>query len=108
MKRLGLAVLGIFMSVGLMLSNANAAPVSRDWKDISGPSTIVEQVHGCHRHCEPGRRGPHRHVGPYCERVSCGYDRGYDRRPRCVKDYHCVKTDPLGIGKRCFWREICR
>ena len=104
MKRLVLAVLGLLMSVGVMLTNANAAPASRDWQG-SGPAMLVEQVHGCHRHCEPGRYGHHRHVGPYCERVSC--EREY-RRPRCVKDYHCVKTDPLGIGKRCYWREICR
>jgi hypothetical protein len=105
MKRLVMAALGMLFGVGIMLSSANAAPVSRDWKDISGPSTLIEQVHGCHRHCEPGRYGPHRHVGPYCERVPCG---DYGRRPRCVKDYHCVKTDPLGIGKRCYWRELCR
>ena len=104
MKRLVMTVLGMLFGVGIMLSSASAAPVSGDWKGVSGPGTLVEQVHGGHRHCERGRYGYHRHVGPYCERVSC--EREY-RRPRCVKDYHCVKTDPLGIGKRCFWREIC-
>lgn len=26
-------------------------------------------------------------------------------RRACVKDWHCEKTGPLGLGKRCYWRE---
>ena len=106
MKRLVLTVLGMLMAAGIMLSSVNAAPVSGDVKGLSGAGTLVQQIHGCHRHCAPGPGGHlHRHVGPYCERVSCGG--GYYRAPRCVKDYHCEKTGPLGLKKRCYWRELC-
>ena len=65
----------------------------------TGPS-LIEKTHGDHRHCEEGNRGWHRH-NRYGERLPC--------RPQrvCKKDWHCVKTGPFGIEKRCFWRDLC-
>lgn len=107
MKRLVLTVLGMLMAAGIMISNVNAAPVGGGLQGLGADMALIEKVHGCHRHCAPGPSGRvHRHVGPYCERVACGQGH-YRRAPRCVKDYHCEKSGPLGLKKRCYWRELC-
>ena len=58
------------LMLGLGIGSAFAAPGVI--KDI-GPegSTLVQKVWGCHRSCEAGPGGWHRHVGPYCARVAC-------------------------------------
>ena len=40
-------------------------------KDVGAGESMVIKVHGCHRSCEDGPAGWHRHVGPSCTRVAC-------------------------------------
>ncbi|MEZ5909343.1 MAG: hypothetical protein R3D31_11135 [Hyphomicrobiaceae bacterium] len=110
MKRFLLPLLSLVVAVGLMVTAADAAPVGSTLPSISGiaaDGSVVEKVHGCHRRCAPGPRGHvHRHAGPNCVRVSCGRP-GYRPRRQCNKDWHCEKTGPLGLSKRCYWRTLC-
>lgn len=115
-----LAVAGLMTISGL----ASAAPLTSAVApvDVAGQS-LIEKVHGDHRACEEGRAGWHRH-DRYGERIPCErphygrphyrdgyrpYRDGYRPPPprRCTKDWHCVKSGPFGIEKRCFWRDIC-
>jgi hypothetical protein len=38
---------------------------------VSEDNSLVHKTHGCHRSCELGPAGWHRHIGPYCVRVAC-------------------------------------
>lgn len=109
-----LAVAGLLAFTGA----ANAAPITGPVapSDIAGQS-LIDKVHGEHRGCEEGRRGWHRH-DRYGERIPCErphYGRPHHRhdgyRPppprRCNKDWHCEKSGPFGIEKRCYWRDLC-
>ena len=108
-----LAVAGLMACTGL----ANAAPLTGAAVpgDIAGQS-LIDKIHdgNTHRDCQEGRGGWHRH-DRYGERIACSppsYGRRYDgyRPPpprRCNKDWHCEKTGPLGLEKRCYWRELC-
>jgi hypothetical protein len=55
--------------------------------------TLVQKVWGCHRSCESGPSGWHRHVGPYCVRVAC--------RPRAWRPNRCF-VDRWGV-RHCRW-----
>ena len=111
-----LAVAGIVAVSGM----ASAAALSGG---PGAPATLglslLEKVHdgNTHRDCQEGRRGWHRH-DRYGERIPCdppryGYGpprhEGYRPPPprRCVKDWHCEKSGPFGIEKKCYWRDIC-
>jgi hypothetical protein len=57
-------------------------------------------AHGCHREPAVNRFGPHRHVGPYCDRIDLPprppayHEREHHHRdqgpPQCVKKCHYV------------------
>jgi hypothetical protein len=57
------------MVLALGVGSAFAAPTGV--KDVGGTDSLVVKVLGCHRSCELGPAGWHRHVGPYCARVAC-------------------------------------
>jgi hypothetical protein len=81
------------MVLAMGIGSALAAPVG-GLKDIaSEPDSLVHKAHGCHRSCELGRAGWHRHVGPYCERVPCS--------PRAWQPHRCW-VDRWGV-RRCRW-----
>ena len=54
---------------------------------------LVHKVWGCHRSCEDGPRGWHRHVGPNCVRVAC--------YPQAWHPNRCY-VDRWGV-RRCRW-----
>jgi hypothetical protein len=81
------------MVLAMGIGSALAAPVG-GLKDIAGESdTLVHKTHGCHRSCELGRAGWHRHVGPFCVRVVCA--------PRAWQPHRCW-TDRWGV-RHCRW-----
>lgn len=55
-------------------------------------------AHGCHRSCEEGKYGWHRHVGNSCQRVTCERPRKLHRNhhDRCV-----TKCTGFGPFKQC-------
>lgn len=55
-------------------------------------------AHGCHRSCQVGPAGWHRHVGYSCTRISCASPRVHHHH----HNRHCV-TKCTGIGpfKKC-------
>jgi hypothetical protein len=55
--------------------------------------SLVHKTHGCHRSCELGLGGWHRHVGPYCVRVGCV--------PQAKQPFRCW-VDRWGV-RRCLW-----
>jgi hypothetical protein len=70
--------------LGLGFGSAVAAP-GTSFKDAgTNGDTLVEKVWGCHRSCEAGPGGWHRHVGPFCVRVAC-YPRAWEPN-RCFVD----------------------
>jgi hypothetical protein len=71
-----LAIPAVVLALGV--GSALAAPAG-SLKGIGGSATesLVEKTHGCHRSCERGPAGWHRHVGPYCARVAC-YPRAWN------------------------------
>lgn len=73
-------VLALVLGAGSALAAPGAGV-----KDIgANDHTLVEKVWGCHRSCEAGPGGWHRHVGPFCMREAC-YPRA--RYPnRCFVD----------------------
>lgn len=94
---------GLLIAVALLFGVASgvAAPVTPQIMDTSAAS-IVENVHGCHRSCAASPRlGWHRHVGPYCEPVSC--ERHIDRFRGPVCDVECFGVGPARVCKRRCW-----
>jgi hypothetical protein len=79
------------MLLALGVGSALAAPSSV--KDIGGAESLVLKTHACHRSCELGPAGWHRHVGPYCARVACV--------PRAWHPNRCF-VDRWGVH-RCRW-----
>lgn len=58
-------------------------------------------AHGCHRSCEEGKYGWHRHVGNSCQRVVCERPRmHHHRKPVCVQ-----KCKWIGPFKQC--KTVC-
>ena len=58
-------------------------------------------AHGCHRSCERGPAGWHRHVGYSCARVACSpaahyYGKSWHKKPQCV-----TKCKGIGPFKSC-------
>ena len=79
--------------LGLGVGGALAAP-GGTVKDIAtGDASLVQKVHACHRSCELGPAGWHRHAGPYCARVACV--------PRAVHPHRCF-VDRYG-ARHCRW-----
>jgi hypothetical protein len=82
------------MVLALGLGSAFAATVG-------GPATggagglegLVHKAHFCHRSCELGGYGWHRHVGPSCVRVAC--------IPQARQPFRCF-VDRWGV-RRCRW-----
>ena len=87
-----LAIPAVVLALGI--GSALAAPAG-SLKSIGGSEAegLVHKAWGCHRSCELGPRGWHRHVGPYCARVAC-YPRA-DNPNRCF-------VDRWGV-RRCRW-----
>lgn len=107
----------ILAAAGLMAisSMAYAAPISGTGAIADlGAQSSIQKVHGDHRSCEEDYGGWHRH-NRYGERIPCrppSYGRphhydGYRPPRRCRKDWHCEKSGPFGIEKRCYWRDLC-
>lgn len=118
MKRI-VAVLSGLLTMLALASIAAAGAVSPTGQFNPGTGTIVEKVHGCHRHLERGFAGPHFHAGPGCRRVAAGGRRGdygyapprrqfyRDYAPRrgfCREVRSCRYIGPI---KRCKTRLVC-
>jgi hypothetical protein len=65
-----LAIPAMVLALGIGSALANPAGGLRDIGK-TGVESLVEKTHGCHRSCEWGPAGWHRHVGPFCQRVGC-------------------------------------
>jgi hypothetical protein len=82
------------MVLALGIGSALAAPAaSMQGIGANGEDGLVHKTHGCHRSCELGPAGWHRHVGPYCGRVVCW--------PRAWDPHRCW-VDRWGV-RRCRW-----
>lgn len=97
-RRLLAGLAGVTGIAGMALAAAVwAAPVSAKpvgaLEDAAAADTIVHKTHFCHRSCEWGPAGWHRHVGPNCVRVRC-----YPR----AKDPHRCFVDRYGV-RHCRW-----
>jgi hypothetical protein len=79
------------MVLALGVGSALAAPAGIT--DIGGVDSLVIKTHACHRSCELGPAGWHRHVGAFCTRVACA--------PRAVHPNRCF-VDRWGV-RRCRW-----
>jgi hypothetical protein len=117
MKRLVVMAFALMMATGLFGAGGIAAPFQSE-APAAVPAAGIEQVqYGCRRDCHYSQaygawiRG----TGPYCRIVQCAPAQYVPPPPTyyypapkvCTKDWHCVKTGPLGLGRRCYWREIC-
>ena len=78
-----LALPAIVLAMGIGSALANPAGGLRDIGK-TGVESLVEKTYGCHRSCERGPAGWHRHVGPFCVRVAC-YPRAWFPN-RCFVD----------------------
>lgn len=87
-----LALPAIVLALGI--GSALASPAG-GLKGIAPTETdsLVLKTHGCHRSCELGPAGWHRHVGPYCARVAC--------YPRARYPHRCW-IDRWGV-RHCRW-----
>jgi hypothetical protein len=77
------ALAGVALAAGVWAAPASANSLGA-LKDAGADDSIVHKTHGCHRSCELGPAGWHRHVGPYCARVAC-YPRAWYPN-RCFVD----------------------
>jgi hypothetical protein len=92
-RRSLLALPALVLALGI--GSALAAPAG-SLKDIGATvegGGLVHKTWGCHRSCESGPAGWHRHVGPYCTRVACS--------PRAWYPNRCF-TDRWGV-RHCRW-----
>jgi hypothetical protein len=86
-------IAGAALAAGLWAAApASAAPLGT-LKDAGATENLVHKTWGCHRSCELGPAGWHRHVGPYCARVACW--------PRAWNPHRCW-VDRWGV-RRCRW-----
>jgi hypothetical protein len=83
---------GIALAAGIWAAPASAGSLGA-LKDAGAADNLVQKVHGCHRSCELGPAGWHRHVGAYCQRVAC--------YPRALYPHRCF-VDRYGV-RRCRW-----
>lgn len=114
---LSLVIAGVLMLASLVLigtpTSAEAGAVALPGvaaglkADVTGLSTSVVPVHGCHRQ---SRIGPwtglrHRHVGPGCRWVRAGHRRGRNAcsrwRQRCANRCYDAPR-PNRCRRRCF------
>jgi hypothetical protein len=65
------AIGGIALAASIWAAPVSAAGPIGALKDAAAADSLVHKVWGCHRSCELGPGGWHRHVGPYCVRVAC-------------------------------------
>jgi hypothetical protein len=77
------------MVLALGVGAALAAPGVKDL-GMDGDSLVLK-THACHRSCELGPAGWHRHVGARCVRVAC--------LPRAQQPFRCY-VDRWGV-RRC-------
>jgi hypothetical protein len=78
----------------LALGIGGAALAAPAPKGVGADSdSLVQKVHGCHRSCELGPAGWHRHAGPLCARVAC--------IPRAAHPHRCF-VDRWGV-RHCRW-----
>jgi hypothetical protein len=64
------AVTGIALAASIWAAPASAGSLGA-LRAAGGAESLVHKTWGCHRSCERGPGGWHRHVGPYCQRVAC-------------------------------------
>jgi len=84
-------------------SGAIAAPLNNSQSTLNAAqSSIVQQVHGCHRNWRRGRAGTHRHVGRRCARIArYGKHRGRGYRHRGRRcETTCYGIGPLRVCDR--------
>ena len=86
-----LAVPAMVLALGLGSAFA-ASAVGLNGIGAAGDG-LVHKAHFCHRSCELGPAGWHRHVGPYCVRVACV--------PRAKHPFRCW-VDRWGV-RHCHW-----
>jgi hypothetical protein len=86
------AVTAIVLAAGVWAASASASGLGA-LKDVAANEGLVHKVWGCHRSCEVGPAGWHRHVGPYCVRVACV--------PRAWQPNRCF-VDRWGV-RHCRW-----
>ena len=86
-----LAMPAIILALGI--GSALGAPAGgAKGVGVSEQESLVHKAHFCHRSCELGPAGWHRHVGPYCVRVAC--------IPQASQPFRCYVD--RGGGRRCF------
>jgi hypothetical protein len=78
--------------VALGIGSALAAPGAGVTDLGAGDSSLVHKTHGCHRSCEAGPAGWHRH-GAFCVRIACA--------PRAWYPNRCF-VDRWGV-RHCRW-----
>jgi hypothetical protein len=83
---------GLGLAAGLLAAPALANPLGA-LKDAGGAEGLIHKTHGCHRSCELGPAGWHRHAGAYCRRVAC--------YPRARYPHRCF-VNRYG-ERRCRW-----
>lgn len=82
------------MALVLGLGSALAANVGGQQSIGLGETEgLVHKAHFCHRSCELGPAGWHRHVGAACIRVAC--------IPKAKHPFRCY-VDRWGV-RRCMW-----
>ena len=81
------------MVLALGVGSAFAAPGGSVKGIAAGRRASCVKTHGCHRSCELGPAGWHRHAGPYCARVACV--------PRAWQPNRCF-VDRWGV-RHCRW-----
>lgn len=118
MKRLLLTIAALMLATGLWAAPGTAAPYQSQAPAAASDGVGLEPAqYGCRRDCHysPQFGNWIRRVGPYCEVTYCTPPQQYAPPPprhyapprHCSKDWHCEKTGPFGLGKRCYWRDIC-
>ena len=94
------------LAIGLLSSPAVAGGPGSGAQSLIGTAaetTVIQQVHRCHRGWQRGGAGTHKHVGRDCRRISRGYDRPrgnryWHRGARC--NTYCVGIGPLRVCDR--------
>ena len=87
---LALPAMVLVLGLGSAFAATAGGPTS---SGVGGLEGLVHKAHFCHRSCERGPYGWHRHVGPSCNRVACV--------PQAKHPHRCY-VDRWGV-RRCLW-----
>jgi hypothetical protein len=83
---------GVALAAGIWAAPASANSFG-GLKDAGAADSLLHKTWGCHRSCEDGPAGWHRHVGPNCVRVACV--------PQARHPHRCF-VNRYG-ERRCWW-----